>query len=191
MTKATCDKCGTDAEITCPDVGLWLCNSCGHVNRKAGDQGVEEDWLECLPFTGEEALLPVGYQIRSPGLFILDFVAAYQVLDKGQIKLVNPWENDGKVPGKILAVVMNEKAIEMVQATYGGRGIVVESADGLRLTVPEYREKFKMDPLAQLAISRAYLATTGPGVQTYRPAGTKFGVQALGKTGVKSVKVGR
>jgi hypothetical protein len=187
MTKLTCKTCGKESDVDVPGCCLWLCPFDGAVNRIEGDQGAGEDWLACLPFQGEEALLPVGYQIRSPGLFILDFVAAYQVLDKGQIKLINPWETANGIPGKILAVVINEKAVEMVQATYGGRGIVIEDANGRRLTVPEWRAEFKTDPLAQLAISRAYLATTGPGVQTYRPAGTKFGVHAIQPAGAGRV----
>jgi len=105
-------------------------------------------------------------------------VAAYVVLDGDQIKTINPWEANSGVPGKILSVILNEKAIEIVQAMYGGRGIVVENIDGVRFTVPEWREQYKTDPLALLVASRAYLATTGPGVQTYRPAGTHFGVDA-------------
>ena len=178
MTKLACATCGKESDINVPGCGLWLCPFDGAVNRIAGDQGEGEEWLACLPFQGEERLLPVGYQIRSPGLFILDFVAAYQVLDKGQIKMINPWEAGSGVPGKILSVVINEKAVEIVQATYGGRGIVIEDANGRRLTVPEWRADFGTDPIAQLAIMRAYLATTGPGVQTYRPAGTKFGIDA-------------
>ncbi|OPX80429.1 MAG: hypothetical protein A4E45_00049 [Methanosaeta sp. PtaB.Bin039] len=171
-----CEKCGKEVEIECPSCGNWLCPGCGTINQVPGDQGEGEDWLACLEFEGEEKNLPTGYQIRSPGLFILDFVAAYIVLDEGEIKSINPWEAGQGVPGKILGVVINEKAVKMVQATYGGRGIVIEGADRSRLTVPEWRARFKTDPLALLAISRAYLATTGPGVRTYRPAGTKFGV---------------
>jgi hypothetical protein len=183
MSEYACSTCGKNSDINAPGCGLWLCPVCGAVNRIAGDQGEGEEWLACLPFTGEERLLPKGYDIRSPGLFILDFVAAYVVLDKGQVKTINPWETASGVPGKILGVVLNEQAVQIVQATYGGRGIVIEDAHGRRLTVPEWRAEFKTDPLAQLAISRAYLATTGPGVQTYRPAGTKFGVDATKITG--------
>jgi hypothetical protein len=178
MTKYACGKCKTETDIECPGCGKWLCPACGTVNSIEGDQGEGEDWLACLGFEGEEKILPTGYQIRSPGLMILDFVAAYVVLDRGEIKTINPCEAGQGVPGKILGVVVNEKAVEMVQATYGGRGIVISDVAGNRLTVPEWREKYKTDPIAQLAISRAYLATTGPGVQTYRPAGTKFGVHA-------------
>jgi hypothetical protein len=179
MTKLTCETCGTESDIEVPGCGLWMCPIDGAINRIEGDQGQGEDWLACLPFTGEERFLPVGYQIRSPGIMILDLVAAYVVLDRGEIKTINPWTLPGGIPGKILAVVLNEKAVEMVQATYGGRGIVIEDANGRRLTVPEWRAEFKTDPLAQLAISRAYLATTGPGAHVYRPAGTKFGLDAV------------
>jgi len=92
MTKLVCKNCGKESDIECPGCGMWLCPACGSVNRIEGDQGEGEDWLACLAFQGEEAILPVGYQIRSPGLFILDFVAAYIVLDAGQIKTINPWE---------------------------------------------------------------------------------------------------
>lgn len=179
MTKFVCSACGAEFEAECPECGKWLCGKCGTVNSIGGDQGEGENWLACIEFEGEEAILPSGYQIRSPGLTMLDFVAAYEVLDRGQIKMINPWETaQDNIPGKILAVIMNEAAVQKVQATYDGRGIVVSDVNGARLTVNEWREKYHTDPLAQLAISRACLATTGPGVQTYRPAGTKFGVDA-------------
>jgi hypothetical protein len=148
----------------------------------------EIEWLECLPWNGEEKSLPLNGQIRAPGVVIQDFVKTVIKAPKS---------------GAVIGVVIDEDVYNAIIATYGERGVVItESDSGNQLTRREWKDKYGTDGLALWAIRGLYLENTGPGVQVMRPAGTKFGVETKpvegagqvrmkSKTGKTPVKLGK
>jgi hypothetical protein len=148
----------------------------------------ETEFLECIPWDGEEKSLPVGGQIRAPGVVIQDLVKTVIKAPKS---------------GAVIAIEIDEEVYNTIVKTYGERGIIItESDSGNQITRKEWKDKYGTDGLALWAIKALYLETTGPGVRPMRPAGTKFGVETKpieeagqvrmkSKPGVTPVKLGK
>jgi hypothetical protein len=170
------EKSIEETEETCPGCG----NPIGEIE--------ETEWLECVPWDGEEKSLPLGGEIRPPGMVIQDFVKTVVKAPKS---------------GAVIAVLIDEEVYNTVVATYGERGIVIsEPETANKLTRHEWKAKYSTDGLALWAIRDLYLDNIGPGVQPKRPKGTKFGVETKpvegagqlrmnSKTGAKPVKLGK
>jgi hypothetical protein len=162
---------------TCPDCG-----------ETPIEEGEESEWLECLPWDGEEKSLATGGQIRAPGMVVGDFIKTVVKAPKS---------------GAVIAVLIDEDIYSTVIATYGERGVVMAEPDsGNLFTRKEWKDKHGTDGLALWAIRYLYLENAGPGVQPKRPKGTKFGVEAKpiegagqlrmgSKNGAKPVKLGK
>lgn len=126
------------------------------VNRDAQGEIVDtgDDWLECIPWTGMEKDLPVGYTTKVPGLNIIKFIKSVEILDgeseEGSrfIKMAERKEGD-----IIIGVKLNEKSIERVVANYGPSWIVLKHANGGKsYNRLAWRDKYGTDGLALLAI---------------------------------------
>ena len=78
------------------------------------------DYLECIPFDGDERKLPVGIKTMIPGFRAIDLIRRWEVLD--------PEEDDGyrivkrdeiKPYDIVIGAQINEKSVDRVQLKYG------------------------------------------------------------------------
>lgn len=133
----------------------------------SNEQDVGEDWLECIPWNGDEKTLPSGYESRVPGLKPSQLVRAYKVLDVESdegYKLVKPSEL--KPDMVILGAKLHEGVIKNIMQSYGERAILIqEPSGGKKLTRWEWRDKFGTDGLELLAIRDARMKLTGGGIK--------------------------
>src|SRR5574343_284336 len=93
----------------------------------------EENWLECVPWDGEERDLPVGSQTRIPGFRAINLVRFWEVLDVASdegFKLVAAEKLKTllkKVPDTIvIGAQMNENSVKRLVGTYGKRFFVAK-----------------------------------------------------------------
>ena len=92
---------------------------------------VEEDWLECVPWTGSEKDLPVGEITTIPNFRAIDLVRRWEVLDVEEdegFRVVRAAEI--KPTDKIIGCQINEKAFAKVVSTYGKNFFMAARANG-------------------------------------------------------------
>jgi hypothetical protein len=109
----------------------------------------ETDWIECLPFTGPEAQMPLGVIISTPGIMIEDLI-----LDTKKTKT-----------GKVYDVVLDEDLIKEISGA-DGTGILIEDATGQgHMTRQQFYDSHgQRDGLKGWAIRKIYLKEHGGGV---------------------------
>lgn len=138
--------------------------------------GYDEDgnWLECLPWEGQEKSLPLGYTVMVPGLDPMKFIKRVEVLDAEEdagFREVKPSEL--KKDDIIIGAVINENSTKKVADTYGGDWIRLKDANsGASYNRMEWRDKFGTDGLELLAIKslRAQQSGTKPATQNISAA---------------------
>lgn len=120
------------------------------------DEEIEE-WLPCVPWTGEEKDLPRGGYSKVPKLLPESLVNRWEVLDaeaEDGSRLVK--KADLKPGDLIIGAKMNQKSIERLEANYGPRFMVLAEADAqmetAMLTREAWREKYGTDGLALWAL---------------------------------------
>ncbi len=149
------------------------CTTCGTAGIA---EVVGEDYLGpgCIPYTGEARLLPEGSQIKSPRIRVLDLVRNFIVLRDGEVQTCRPKEiQKGE---KILAVEPNKVAIDILNETYQGRGVLIKNFDGELKTYDEWPQGFVMWAVQSVV--------AGSGVTVEPPAGRQVqGVQTLPRAG--------
>lgn len=114
---------------------------------------IDEEWLECIPWTGEEKDLPTGGQTKIPGFLPENLVSRWEILDAEADEGSKFVKRTELKPGDIIiGARMNENSIKRLVATYGPRFAVLKQADGPILTCQEWYEKYHTDGLALWAI---------------------------------------
>jgi len=154
----------TDNNLGCPCDGdktkktgfgcTGLCTD--ELNR----EGIEQnEFLDCIPWDGEEKSLPNGGQIRDPSITIEDMFSNWNDVEFG------------------IQLEVDEKLYDEIVKTYGDRSVLIaESTDGSLLTRKEWAAKYGTDGLKLWGIKSKFYATTGGGVVKRKigpgPAGT-------------------
>ena len=122
----------------------------------------EENWLECVPWDGEERDLPVGSQTRIPGFRAINLVKFWEVLDSESeegFKLVAASKLQTllkKIPDTIvIGAQMNENSVKRLVGTYGKRFFVAKHTGSSRLYNRwEWKKSFKTDVLELEALKQ-------------------------------------
>lgn len=117
----------------------------------------EENWLECVPWDGEEKSLPVGEQTRVPNFRAIDLVRRWEVLDieneETGIRVIKKEEK--KHDDIIVGAQINEAAFDKLVKTYGKRFFVAKATgDNAFLDRWEWKEKYGTDVLELEAIKQ-------------------------------------
>lgn len=90
-----------------------------------------DDWLECIPWTGQEADLPAGEVTKIPDFRAIDLVRRWEVLDVEEDAGFRVVKRAEIRPGdKIIGCQINEKAFAKVVETYGKNFFVAKRAGG-------------------------------------------------------------
>ena len=109
----------------------------------------EEDWNDCIPFTGPEAMMPLGVLIMTPGITIEDLIV-----------------DTKKTPtGKVFDVILDEEIISEISGP-DGKGILIADATGKgNMTRQEFYDTHsQMDGLKSWAIRKLYINEHGGGI---------------------------
>lgn len=125
----------------------------------------EDDWLQCIPWDGEEKSLPVGEQTRIPDFQAADLVRRWKILDVEEDEGYREVKRGELTPkDKIIGAVINEKAVAAVAVTYGPRFFVARVAGGDKMMDRgEWREAFGSDVLALQALKQIRQQISGGG----------------------------
>lgn len=112
------------------------------------------NWLECLPFTGQEASLPLGYTVMVPGLTMKQFIYRVEVLDAEELEGFRTVKASELKPGDvIIGVQLNENSVKKVVDTYGGDWIRIKDATaGKDYNRMKWRDKYGTDGMELSAI---------------------------------------
>lgn len=123
----------------------------------------EDNWLPCLPWDGQEKSLPLGSTVNVKNLDPMKFLKYVSILDVEQdegFRNIKPSEL--KTDDVILGTIMNEKAIKMVEKTYGPDWLRIKGADhGENYTREGWRDAFGTDGLELLAIRNLRYSSNG------------------------------
>lgn len=112
------------------------------------------NWLECLPFTGQEASLPLGYTVMIPGLTLKQFIYRVEVLDAEELAGYRTVKASELKPGDvIIGVQLNENSVKKVIESYGGDWIRIKDATaGKDYNRAKWWEKYGTDGMELSAI---------------------------------------
>jgi hypothetical protein len=107
------------------------------------------NWLECIPFTGPEAQMPLGIIIATPGITIFDLIK----------------DTKKTATGKVYDVVLDEDLVKEISGA-DGSGILIADATGHgNMTRQQFYETHgQRDGLKGWAIRKLYLKEHGGGV---------------------------
>jgi hypothetical protein len=112
-----------------------------------------KEWLECLPWNGQEASLPLGGQFKVPGLTPEKLVKKWEVLDaeseegSRKVKAANLKEDD-----IIIGCEMNKASLARLAASYGPDFVMLKKANGPLVSWQTWYDEFGTDGLALWAI---------------------------------------
>lgn len=146
------------------------------------DNYLNEDGI-CF-FPGEDAKKPSKIYIASPFIGFTDLILSLVVKNpEGGIKTV-PYSAANT--NKVLGIIKDQPVIDLLQESNNGRGILFAHPNDPKafMTIEEWTDMFKTDPVALVCMMRLYWKSHGGGVQVSRPdtkADTKYTV--LGKGG--------
>lgn len=119
------------------------------------------EWLECIPWDGDEAKLPLGGKLPVPGLTPDKLVKRWEVLDaeaeEGSRKVKAA---EIKPDDIIIGAEMNKAALGRLAASYGPDCIKIKKADGPLVTWTQWQQEFGTDGLALWAIRDRRLGTS-------------------------------
>lgn len=80
------------------------------------------DFLECIPFDGDERKLPVGIKTMVPGFRAIDLVRRWEVLDPEEDNGYRVVKRSEIGPNDIvIGAQINEKSVDRLKRTYGDR----------------------------------------------------------------------
>ena len=90
-----------------------------------------DEWLECIPWDGTEADLPVGEITTIPDFRAVDLVRRWEVLDVEEDAGFREVKRSELRPtDKIIGCQINEKSVDKVVSTYGKRFFTARRAAG-------------------------------------------------------------
>ena len=122
---------------------------------------VEDNWLECIPWTGSEKDLPAGEVTTVPNFRAVDLVRRWEVLDVEEesgfrtVKRAEIGPND-----KIIGCVINENAFNKVVETYGKNFFIAARANGgKKYNRWEWKSAFGSDVLELEALKQIRQST--------------------------------
>jgi hypothetical protein len=109
----------------------------------------EINWLDCLPFTGPEAMMPLGVIISTPGITIEDLIV-----------------DTKKTPtGKTFDVILDEEVISEISGPDGLGILIVDATGGGNMTRQQFYDSHgQRDGLKGWAVRHLYLKEHGGGV---------------------------
>ena len=112
------------------------------------------NWLECLPWNGQEASLPAGGNVMIPGLSFRKLVYRVELLDAESEEGVKWVKQAEIVPDDlIIGTKLNENSIKAIEANYGPDWIrIADPNGGKQMSRAAWRDKFGTDGLNLLAI---------------------------------------
>ena len=85
------------------------------VPRDENGYDANGNWLECLPWTGQEAALPAGYTVMVPGLDPMQFIKRVEVLDAEEDEGYRSVKKSELKPGDvIIGAEINEKSVKKI-----------------------------------------------------------------------------
>lgn len=130
------------------------------INRDANGYPLESgedgagNWLECLPWTGQEKDLPLGYTTKVPGLDVMNLIKRVEVMDAEEDAGYREIKKSQMKPGDVvIGAQLNENTTKKIADTYGGDWIRLKDANsGKNYSRMEWRQKFGTDGLELLAI---------------------------------------
>jgi len=124
----------------------------------------ETDWMDCLPWDGEEKSLPTGGRIVVPGLQVSAFARQVVVLRGDELQTVH--RKELKPDDVIMDVIVDENMYKTVIKTYGDRGITIaQSTGGGLLTRKEWKDQYGTDGLKLWILRDLRMKQTGGGVR--------------------------
>jgi hypothetical protein len=111
----------------------------------------ETNWLECLPFTGPEAEMPLGVIITTPGITVEDLI-----LDTKKTRT-----------GKVYSVTLDEDVIKEISGADGSGILIVDAVGRGNMTRQQFYDTHgQRDGLKGWALRKIYMNTHGGGVHT-------------------------
>jgi hypothetical protein len=128
------------------------------------DDPAEENWLECIPWDGKEASLPLGALFPARFMassFVKRIVVADAESEEG-VKEISPKEFDRKTMS-LVDVILNEKLIARTVEGRGGEGqfLFKPAGGGKPLTRTQWRDQMKTDAWKLQAIKELLIETAG------------------------------
>ena len=135
MTKeVTCEKC--NAKNLLPDeacCGKWKCTNCGAENLLEITEASEDDnWLECIPWTGNEKDLPLGEWTSIPNFRAVDLVRRWEVLDvEEDAGFREVKKAELKPDDVIIGAIINENSFNKLVENYGKRFFLAKHASSM------------------------------------------------------------
>jgi hypothetical protein len=112
------------------------------------------NWLECLPWNGQEASLPAGGNVQIPGLSFRKLVYRVQLLD-AESEEGYRWVKQAEITPEdlIIGTKLNENSIKAIEQNYGPDWIrIADPNGGKQMSRQAWRDKFGTDGLNLLAI---------------------------------------
>ena len=121
------------------------------------------EWLECLPWDGLEASLPLGGKLKVPGLTPEKLVKAWEVLDaEAEEGIRKVKAADLKIGDIIIGAEMNKASLARLAASYGPDFVQIKEANGKLLSWVEWQAKYGTDGLALWAIRNKRFGGNAP-----------------------------
>ena len=116
----------------------------------------EEEWLECLPWDGAAASLPVGEETLIPDLRAVDLVRFWEVLDVKCDEGYRVVETEALTQtDKIIGCQINEKAFKRIVQTYGKNFFRAKRGSGGQMMNRwEWRDAYGSDVLELEALKQ-------------------------------------
>lgn len=128
---------------------------------ETGEDG-KENWLECIPWTGQEASLPLGYTATKKDFDIMKVVKRIQIADlesDEEMRWIKPSEL--KKGDDVLDVEIAEKVVKKYYDTFGKDWIRFKGANGGKnYNRLEWRDQFGTDVMKLMAV-RKYIDLAG------------------------------
>lgn len=122
-----------------------------------------DEWLECVPWDGLEASLPLGGKLKIPGLTPEKLVRAWEVLDaEAEEGCKTVKTADLKPNDIIIGAQMSKPALARLAASYGPDFVQIKEANGKLLSWQEWQSKYGTDGLALWAIRNKRFGDNAP-----------------------------
>jgi len=126
------------------------------INRDPNGYDENGGWLECIPWTGQEAALPAGFTTTKKDFDIMKVIKRVQIADletEEEMRWVKLSEL--KKGDDVLAVELGEKVIKKYYDTFGKDWIRFKGANGgTNYNRLEWRQKFGTDVMNLMAVRK-------------------------------------
>jgi len=112
------------------------------------------NWLECLPWDGQEKSLPLGYTTMVPRLGLSKFAKSVEILDpEADEGFRNVKVSEVKPDDTIIGVEINENSTKKIADTYGSDWLrIKDSNTGKGMNRVAWHDKYGTDGLELLIL---------------------------------------